>query len=697
MVLRLLPILLSMSCGWSDSAPAPAASALKGEGGRPLLTRIEVAPLTEAEGAAIYTWSTPPREDVLRIDLGDGEGEINDRGQGYDRIAGDGVYVGKVPFRSADHARRRADYLASVDKGARVMGFEGVEVVDARPFSAALLSPPGQAELAGVKGSKPTVVLFPSVDEDQLAGLSGLPSAMRVERTLTVTDPRVVRDPIRTGVWEMVGNQCVQNGDPSGPWGIVSLMEGIGGGHLSAHDMVMSWLRSYAVTRTVNGQSIDATPQGILDLIEGNTNFSVPVPWPKLVDDGNPMTFNDVMDLSQMPVQLIAIVNRPDLAVAGYNDPTPRAELRFVFTFINEEDCRPAPGTFILEFDTPTPDCATTESWFQQWNDLDTFAPGTVDYNSALEQITTQVTALGAGPGRPNDSMLKVLRVNEQNIVHAHYLNNFPVANGAPWVMQQLSVDPGTHAFVDNTLTLTPAWSYEMVDYNLPAPRYQLINDFIATFTGDIVAGTYDIDLTDPLSGDPFRAAAVLYGRFTAFSFTLPYSPGTGDPAQSGEMTRMTTFGSHTLDAAYIEARKRLSTNTCSGCHYGETFEDTDYPGEFTAQHEGASTPGGVLEQPFQHVRPDNTLSNPAHLSRFLTGTNADCAGAEFVAPLGPLPACAVPGCCPIGDPVYGYRESQVHFNDHARRGQILQDVVTNGCAVLAGHAAADVIVSAAH
>ncbi|HMV69088.1 MAG TPA: hypothetical protein PKA64_19735, partial [Myxococcota bacterium] len=649
---------------------------------------------------ALYTWQTPPAGSSLEVDLGYGAGEINDRGEGLDRQRDDGVFTGKLPFYRRDHDARRAAWLdALAGQPARVMGFEGRAVVDARPFDPTLLTPPGQFTPPGSREPIATTVLFPTIDPDVLAGLSGPPAAGRAERTLMITDPGVVRDPTRTSVWERgpLGD-CQQVGDAWGPWGIAGLMQGLGGSYGTAHDMIMGWLQTYATTRTVNNQPIVTSMMGISALIEGNSGLpGGPVPWPKLVDDGNPTTFNDVMDLTQMPVQLTAIVNRPDLAAANYGAPGARAELRFVFTFIDEETCQAAPGGFILEYDTPTDDCASVQSWFQQWADLDALTPGSPAFNSALQDITDPVTAAGAAPGRPNDSMLKVLRVNEQNLRWPHYVNQFPTNFLSPWSMQQLAIDPTTHRFADDTLTQTPAWPYELVDYNDPAPRPEPIDEFITTFAPDILAGTYQIDLNDPFNADPFRAAVVLYGRFTWSTIAPPYNLSQGDPAQLGQMTRMISVGSAAIETGYVEARERLSLNTCNGCHYSETFEDGDAPGGFGDQNEGASTPGGALEEPFRHVQPDLSLTGPAHLSRFLTGTNADCTGAEFVAPLGPLAACTAPGCCPIGDPAFGYTKGQVHFNDLARRGQILQDVVTNGCSVLEGHTAADVIVSAAH
>ena len=682
-------------------APTPAEAA-RGGGPRPLLSRIEVAPTTAEDGIAVYTYAVAPNASALTVDLGWGPAEINDDGRAPDLKARDGVYTGKAPFVESEHAARQAAYLdrISKDDSARVMGFDGLQVVDAAPFGAAAISQPGSVVVAGVREPLDTVVLFPSVNEDVVAGLAGLPPATDASRTLTITDPGVVRDPTRTGVWVHTQNGCEQVGDPAGPWGIVGLMEGIGGGYGTAHDMVMDWLKLYDGNRTLNGQLVTTAHPGLNMLIEGDAvSFpAIPaVPWTKLVDDGNPWTFNDVMDLTRMPVQLTAIVNRPDLAVGGYGEGEHRPELRFVFTFINEEICAPDEGGFILEYDVPAADCSALEAWFQSWDNLGQEVPGTAQYNDALELITAPITASGAGPGRPNNSNLKVLRTNERNIRWEEYPNDFPTLNVASWMIQQFAVDPTTHRFVDEPLPQTPAWPYELVDWNDPAPRPQPIDGFIQSYAADIVAGTYSVDLNYPGTTDPFRAAFALYGHFGAATFTPPYTAGMGPPTWSGAMNRMLTLGSAAQEPGYLEPRKRFSLNSCNGCHYGETFEDGDGTGVFESRHEGPSTPGAVLEEPFRHVQPPSVLGAPARLSRFLTGTNAGCAGAEFVTPLGPLAACASPACCPIGDPVFGYQKGQAHFNDHARRGQILQDVLTNGCSVLDGHAAADIIVSAAH
>lgn len=663
-----------------------------------VLARIEVAPISADEAIAYYTFETAPDGLEIGTRFGD-EAVLRDDGLEFDSKPGDGVYTGVVPFSAKSwNASQDAFHGRVADvESPNVMRFRGRAAVETTAFDGT--PKVGKRWVPALGKSVPLFTLFPSTVGGSAATLSGLPPTANPPNSLVVTSPQVVRDPSRTGVWELQGNQCVQVGNHSGPWGIVSLLDEMGNGHVSAHDLMIGWLGELASTRTVNGQTIAPSLQGVMTLTDGDPNNTAAIPWPKFVDDQNPATLNDVFDLSQTPVQLTAIVNRTDLAASGYGgtgqdtDPPNRAELRFVFTFIDEETCRPSLGGFILEYDVPIDDCSLLEDYFADWHDLSNLQVGSPSYNAALEVITTSITAAGAAPDRPNQSNLKVLRTNEASLRFPEYPNDFPNLFQSSWDMQEFALDATTHLLINQPVAQTPAYWYELPDWN-DALHPQQIDDTIAAFTGDILTGEYVVPLTDPLTNDPMLGASAMYGRFG-----LP-SPGRAEyvgfyPPQQNDMERLMSWGS--TNAVDVEARQRLSLNTCSGCHFAETFEDSDGPGSFESVHVGDSTPGGVLEEPFRHIRPDSNLANPAHLSRFMTGTNATCGPDEFVAPLGALPSCSSASCCPIGDPVFGFEAGQVHYNEFHRRGSILEDVVTHGCSVLDGHQFADVIVASTH
>lgn len=671
----------------------------------PVLQQLDVALLSDTEAVALYQFVSRPPKTEISVSFGAGEYTLNDNGKGYDATADDGIYSGRVPFDLDAYEQRRAGFLTRVEalEDPRVMSFSGQLAQSQASFTSKMLPEFSKTWLPSV-GTLPSLTVFPSLVVGPPATVSGLPPTVDPYASLVVTDPDVVRDPAMTGVWANVSGSCQQIGNPSGPWGIVGLMDGIANGHVTTHDLMIDWITSYASARTVNGETIGASLVGLSELTDGPSGLPGAVPWPKFVDDGSRWTFNDVFDLSGMPVQLIAIVNRPDLAMtggyAGDTDTNPRAELRFVFTFIEEETCRPSPGGFILEYEVPLDSCDALQPYFQDWHALSSMVVGSAGYNAALHAITDPVTAAGAGPSRPNDSNLRVLRTNEQNLRWPHYLNDFPTSSASSWDMQEFAINAGSHQFENQTLSQTPHFGYELPDWAVGAPYPQPVDTYIQNEMADILSGTHVVPLLDPSTNDPLRAAVVRYGNFHWTSTSAPPYQYADFPPAATSMTRMLSFASEDVGLGALEARTRFSLNTCNGCHYSETFEDGEdgSVSPFSALNPGASTPGGTLERPFRHIRPNDNLAAAAHLSRFMTGTNATCSvGAEFVAPLGPLSQCGQASCCPIGDPVFGYTEGQVHFNELHRRGSMLEDVVVNGCAALSGHQFTDVIVSSAH
>lgn len=666
------------------SPPPPPANPL----------RVRVAPV-DADLAALLVEPGPDFEpDWLEWPLGSGVVEVNDLGIDADMVGGDGVYTGIGPFDVQQFEVARQEWQARIAslEDPRGMVFDGrnaTEVFEAHPD---LLDSSESIVELPTFGAVAAVTIFPAVTVTGVGGSkqgASLPPTSRAGKSLVITHPAVVNHPDYAGHWQKSVNGCNRIGDPNAPWSFRGLLEGIANGYVTPDELGSDWIRQNSTARPVNGYTIPAAYNGVWDLVNGSGVHSPSVPWPKLVDDGDASTFNDVLDFEQAPLELIAIVNRIDLAAGGYEEvSTP--ELRFVFTFINEETCEPANGNVILEYEVPG-DCDEIWSWAKAWHDLSELDIESPEYADTLLQLTKPIIDPGANPARPNESNLKVLRTNEQVFRWPHYPTVYPTNAGFTWDMQEWVIDGSSHLFTNGLLAQTPGNDWEIPDWLSPAPHLQEVDSWIQANASNILSLQHQVPQT--FASASFRAPFAVYGHVSA-THPLPFSSNDFPPS-TWSMWRAMSWGSANLTSD-VEARQLFSLSTCTGCHFAETFEDGESTGVFQSLHAGASTPGAQTEEPFRHIRPDANLDDPAHLSRFITGTNASChPGKEFVAPLGALPTCTSPSCCPIGDPVFGYTQRQVHYNEVARRGAFLEDVVVHGCGALKAHAQSPVVASA--
>jgi len=191
------------------------------------------------------------------------------------------------------------------------------------------------------------------------------------ERSLVITDPSVVDDPVRTA--------------PDGAWHLRTIVRRAIG---PDGDPDVAFSGPFARDRD--------------DL---RTTDRVAAYWPRRTASLDEPAA--VVDLQRAPVVLTAIVNRIDLPTAedhaqpqvrfvfaeipsgerprqfGAGSPDPRAEHKWV-TF--------HPTTaFIFEWTLPT--SRTREQWAIAWHELDDLTPGSEEYNATLQGITDAVTA----------------------------------------------------------------------------------------------------------------------------------------------------------------------------------------------------------------------------------------------------------------------------------------------------------------
>lgn len=693
------PAILTLALGFAACASTPASVPSDAEQvlreteeAAPIIGKVQYAAIEDEKTAILVTLAEGESAEAVTWSFDGKAIELKDDGKDGDNDAGDNVFTGVADAGLSTFQEARESYTNAIaDRDSltatRFDGHRVSAIVEVGPGFVDELTLE-EVSLDALGGVFEAQTVFPIVTTDD--GAPALPPAAHDPyRTLVITEPELMHNTDFTGSWQMDNGDCAQVGNPNGPAGFRSLIAQIASGHFSADEFVSRWLLDQSVSRTVNGYSISSPGQGIYDLHNGSPLFppTPQVPWPKLWDDGNAGTYNDILDAALTPVQLTAIVNRFDLAAGGYEGRGGEAELRFVFTFIDEETCEATNGNLILEYAVPLEDCGAIENWADLWQQLDQFDPVSADYVDFLAtQIIEPVVASGANPARPNESNLKVLRTNEQSLHWPHYMTIFPTHEERDWFMEEWAIDDTTHLLVNQTLAQTPGWDWVDPDLTAAYPHPQDVDDYINTEEADILAGTHQVGAT--YNGNDFASPVVRYGKFSLFYG--PYSA-----SWTGHNWRAMSWGSANVNS--IEARQQFSLSTCSGCHAGEVFEDSDGTSAFQSSNWESSVPGGQLEEPFRHVIPGNPLLSAASLSRFLTGTNSSCSpGNEFVSPLGTMSACAVDTCCPIGDPVFGYDEGQVHYNEFARRGGILQDVLLNGCSAL-DTAPTSTVVASAH
>lgn len=226
--------------------------------------------------------------------------------------------------------------------------------------------------------------------------LLGPPAIVRPERSLLVTHPAVVEDPIRTF------DACTNTGNPNGAWTFNRLMTNMANQPLTGvdpSDFVENWIRTWNTSTTVNSFLVPART---------SVNAQVLASWPRLS--------NGKLDLSRSPMRLLAIVNRVDLrGNAGYGGGN-AGEGRFVFGVIRRNTtgtCTVHRFTVILEYGVPIAGCPAVRSFAQQWGALGSMSLGSSLYNSSLQAITDQFTGANAAPRKPNGSAINQIRTNE--------------------------------------------------------------------------------------------------------------------------------------------------------------------------------------------------------------------------------------------------------------------------------------------
>ncbi len=386
------------------------------------------------------------------------------------------------------------------------------------------------------------------------------------DHSLTITDLGVVEDPSRTY------NSCTNTGTVNGAWTFSKLMGDMANTAstgVSAENFVKDWLDKYMTSGNVNSDPIPGRSMGMFDVIilPWVRKSNPDVPWIS-IQPGNWKTFP--LDLKFAPFKLLAIVNRVDLRGNGGYSISNAGEGRFVFGLLSET-CTRQSFTVIFEYGIPKTTCASLKGFAKEWYDLKDMTPGSTAYNDALQLITDQFTAAGAGlAGKPNGSSLNQVRTDDLALSDEFF-----------WELREFNIDAATHKLFLTSVKQTPAKKFNSSTINPvgSATDFAILADYVNTNEVSIIANNYEV----PLS---FGANPFLGGKAHT------------DP---GGFWR----GATTAGPAFItnnEARHVFSLNTCNGCHGGETSTS------------------------FTHISPAN-FGTQANLSRFLTGDPAETDG----------------------------------------------------------------------
>ncbi|ALN60712.1 hypothetical protein GLE_5371 [Lysobacter enzymogenes] len=327
-------------------------------------------------------------------------------------------------------------------------------------------------------GEAPVAFLDPAKLREQIATLQPIripfpvvfgPSApVRPERSLLITDPRVVEDPTRTF------DVCTGAGNPNGAWTFKTLMTNMANqpvSGISPSTFVKNWLTNWSAGGVINTFPVPARPQ---------INSQILALWPTVASTGE-------LDLNKSPFRLIAIVNRMDLRSNGGYGGGDAGEGRFIFGMVRRNangTCTTLPGLVIAEYAQQARGCPAVRSLARRWGALGSMSLGSPAYNSALQALTDGFTAANAAPSKPNRSAINQVRSNE-------FLQN-------PWMLEEFRLPRGGGQLAMTLAKLTPHHSLN---------NTALLGNYINANAAAIVAGTYDIPLS--YLGQPMATGSV--------------------------------------------------------------------------------------------------------------------------------------------------------------------------------------------
>ena len=298
---------------------------------------------------------------------------------------------------------------------------------------------------------------------------------------------------------------------------------------------VMNWMRTWETPQTVNGQTL-AARRAVRDVLI--------TPWklrsigrlgntPQTCSASPTTDFQCKLSFgpNEIPFELTAIVNRPDLRVVPTTNDGKSGSAgqgRFVFVLVDAER-QPLPFTVIFEYMVPTANKQDIKTYAEQWHRMGKRPFGSA-FNHELHVLTQRFARRGAAPWRNSGSALLQLRTNEVMFAAPDSDPRNPFG-GSLWELREFVLGSNGQLTPD-TVKMEPALSLS---------GSATLGQWASENAAAIVAGTFELPPT--YRGKPFLAAS----SQAAFEFVWDV-PGVSE-----------------------EVRDSLALNTCNGCHVNET------------------------------------------------------------------------------------------------------------------------------
>lgn len=469
----------------------------------------------------IMAYYPKSRYNGIRFTLSVGGNDLvfTDDGKFYDEKAGDGIYTARMNANVKSFEMEFKDAVTQMKRNRKGAAFFQNRTLIAEPIA---------TDIDMINIGRPIDIT--KVDSP-LA--NKLLDSLR-KNSIFITDLKVVEDSTRT--W----NSCTQRGNLNGAWTFKTLFQ-----QIASHspdkiatdqelsDFVKKWLKSFTVTKVVNGDTVQGRP---------DLNTLILNPWlQKSKNAGNPTGF---LDMRFAPFKLTSILNRFDLRTRFRQIPS--GEGRFTFCAISSDCGASIPFTFVVEYGIPGDgSCEQLSSWALQWYNLKNYELGSEAYNQALQNITDQFTKCGLAPNKANQNCLNTVRTNDRAF------SPFPVVSE----FREFRLNKNNHQLLQSVVAQLPADKYNVQVDN---PDVQLLADYINARLDSIVTDNYWIP--DTFNGQPFLAGA---GHIT------------GRPLGNARDSVVFHWDAskNQRSPAYIQnlqARQVFSLNTCTGCHSGE-------------------------------------------------------------------------------------------------------------------------------